>query len=161
MWEIVPRLYLGTKGDAKNTELLHEAGVTHIVNCAAEVEGIPTNSFEYLQLGLNDPDYEFGAKLDSALAFIDGGREHGKVLVHCTGAISRSPATILAYLCHTGLTLDEAVQTMRKVTQTRPNGIFIRQICAYFKIHATDDDISMIIDRLGTRTKGEDDQGGA
>jgi protein-tyrosine phosphatase len=148
MWQILPRLYLGTKEDSENLEFLKRHGITHVVNCAAELPCQFMDTFEYLHLSLKDPDDRLGAKLGETLAFVDHGREQASVLVHCTGGISRSPSIILAYLCHTGLELSAAVQVMCGAVQTRPNSVFLRQVCDYFAIDLPTDMLTELSRKL-------------
>src|SRR5690349_16678438 len=141
MWKIERRLYLGTKADSENAAALDSAGVTHIVNCATELPCLFEGAFQYLHLDLKDPDNRFRRRLPKALAFIDRGRETGAVLVHCSGGISRGPAVIIAYLCYSGSTLSKAVQTLRDVVRTRPNAVFVRQLCDHFELAVSDDEM--------------------
>jgi hypothetical protein len=156
MWKMVRGLYLGTKEDSANVASLEAAGVTHIVNCAVELPCLFEGVFQYLHLSLKDPDERFARRLPKTLAFIDRGREGGAVLVHCAGAISRSPAVILAYLCHSGCELHEAVETIQQAVRTRPNLVFLQQIRDYFGLSTADDELEMLLRKLGEPTGGKD-----
>jgi predicted protein tyrosine phosphatase len=157
MWKIIQGLYLGTKADSENVASLEAAGVTHVVNCAAELPCPFEDTFQYLHLRLKDPDDRLGRRLTKALAFIDRGREGGAVLVHCAGAVSRSPAVILAYLCHAGSDLDEAADTIREAVRTRPNAVFLRQLRDYFGLKISDDEIMTLAEKLSqSRTRSPD-----
>ncbi len=112
-------------------------GITHIVNCAKEVPCYVKGTFEYLQLRLEDPDVLFESKIEEMCHFVDKGRRSSNVLVHCTAAVSRSPAMILAYLCHLGDTLENAVKLMGKIVQTNPDELFLQQIAHHFQIKLT------------------------
>jgi hypothetical protein len=96
VWEILPDLFLGDRSDARACELLRKRGIPHIVNCSKELPCHFEKEFIYLWLALEDPDPVFAAKIPAVCAFIDEGRTRGKVMVHCTGGVSRSPAVILA-----------------------------------------------------------------
>jgi protein-tyrosine phosphatase len=61
-------------------------------------------------------------------AFIDEGRTHGKVLVHCTGAVSRSPAVILAYLCRIEGSLERAAELLSRAVPTGIDELFLEQL---------------------------------
>jgi hypothetical protein len=150
MWKIVPSLYLGTKEDSENIAALESAGVTHVVNCAIELPCLFEGVFDYLWLSLKDPDEKFVRQLPKAFSFIDSGRKSGSVLVHCAGGISRSPAIVLAYLCHSGCGLDEAAATIQQVVRTRPNVVFLNQLRDYFGLSASDEDIAMLLQELGS-----------
>ena len=149
MWKIVPGLYLGTKEDSEDVASLEAVGVTHVVNCSIELPCLFEGVFQYLHLSLKDPDERFARRLPKTLKFIDTGRVGGAVLVHCAGAISRSPAVIIAYLCHSGSGLDEAAKAIKQVVQTRPNVIFLQQIRDYFGFDVTDDEMVTLLEKLG------------
>jgi len=108
MWEILPDLFLGDRTDAQDRQRLRERGITYIVNCAKEHPCPFEAEFEYLWLRMEDPDPQFAAKIPSFCAYIDEARRRGKAMVHCTGGVSRSPAVILAYLCHLFGDLEQA-----------------------------------------------------
>src|SRR5262245_19345041 len=109
MWQILPELWLGDRGDAQDRERLRRRGITRVVNCSRELPCYFEGDLTYLWLKMEDPDPRFVAKVPRFVAFIDEGRRLGKVMVHCTGAVSRSPAVILAYLWHFTGELEQAV----------------------------------------------------
>jgi Dual specificity phosphatase, catalytic domain len=133
MIEILPGLFLGNRESARNKERLLERGVTHIVNCADELPCYFDGDFVYKVLRLRDPDPTFHTRLSDACAFIDVARGHGKVLVHCFAAISRSPAIVLAYLCFLGDNLEVAARRLGRLAWTDPDPIFLRQIAEHFE----------------------------
>ncbi len=118
VWEILPDLFLGDRGDASNRERLRKHGITHIVNCSKELPCCFEAEFAYLWLRMDDPDPAFGEKIPAFCAFIDAGRRQGKVLVHCTGGVSRSPAVLLAYLCQFDGSLEAAVGRLSRAVPT-------------------------------------------
>lgn len=137
MWRIVPRLYLGDHKDASDLMLLHGCGITHILNCAAEVPRWYPTDFRYLHLKLRDPDLTFIDRIPRICGFIRAGRKRGGVLVHCIAGLSRSPSAILAYLRQRGMGQDEALDLIsRRVGEPRsfiePDAMFLEQIEAYF-----------------------------
>jgi atypical dual specificity phosphatase len=134
VWQIIPGLFLGDREDARDRQLLKREGITHIVNCAAELSCHFEREFIYLSLKLKDPDPAFGSRIERVCDFIDAGRRDGKVLVHCTAAVSRSPAVILAYLCHRGDTLDHAVQRLRQVVLTGIDDLFLQQLVEHLRL---------------------------
>src|SRR4051812_40769427 len=67
---------------------------------------------------MDDPDPTFADKIAAFCAFMDAGRERGRVMVHCTGGVSRSPAVLLAYLCHLDGSLEKAVGRLSRAVQT-------------------------------------------
>jgi Dual specificity phosphatase, catalytic domain len=130
VWEILPDLFLGDRGDAANRERLRSRGITHIVNCSKELPCHFEADFRYLWLKLDDPDPQFATKMPEFLAFIDEGRSAGKVMVHCTGGVSRSPAVILAYLCQLEGNLERAAGRLSRAVQTGIDDDFLVQIAA-------------------------------
>jgi len=118
VWEILSDPFLGDRGDACDRDRLRQRGITHIVNCSKELPCHFEGEFEYLWLRMEDPDPAFADKLPACCAFIDAGRGQGKVMVHCTGGVSRSPAVILAYLCHLDGSLRQAVAQLSRAVQT-------------------------------------------
>jgi len=137
MYKILPELYLGDELDSRDRERLEEYGITHIVNCAYEVSSPFSRYFIYLNLELSDPDHAFHYCIPDFCEFIDAGRQEGAVLVHCRMGLSRSPATILAYLCHLGISLDEAIEIVKQGVQRGddfilPAELFLEQIRDYF-----------------------------
>jgi hypothetical protein len=97
MWRIARGLFLGDCRDAHDRDLLLGLGITHVLNCAAEMPCWYRRDFRYYHLKLTDPDPEFHEYIDKACRFIHRGRKAGGVLVHCRAGLSRSPSTILAY----------------------------------------------------------------
>ena len=128
MWEILPNLFLGDRGDARDKERLRKRGITHIVNCSKELPCHFEGEFAYLWLKLEDPDPAFKARISEFCKFIDGGRKRGNVMVHCTGGVSRSPAVILAYLCNVEGTLNQAVDRLSRAVQTGIDESFLHQL---------------------------------
>jgi protein-tyrosine phosphatase len=138
MWMILQDLYLGDARDARNLDLLQECGITHVLNCACDVPCYHDDRLEYLHLELADPDPLFADYIPDICDFIEAGREAGAVLVHCRMGLSRSPAAILAYLCQSGRTLDEAIELLKNSLGERenfiaPSEVFLEQIRDYFE----------------------------
>jgi hypothetical protein len=128
MWQILPSLFLGDRNDAQDEAGLRRAGITHIVNCSKELPCCFERWFAYLWLKMEDPDPAFASKMPAACAFISEGCRAGKVMVHCTGGVSRSPAVILAYLCHAGASLELAARQLSERVPTGIDELFLRQI---------------------------------
>ena len=149
MWSILDKLFLGTRHDAEQREELKRNGITHIVNCTREVPCFFEDEFRYLHLRLSDPDEGLAAQLKAVEEFIDRGRVHGAVLVHCTGGVSRSAAVVLAYLGHLGYDLQVAAEFMGSIVRTRPNGVFIRQVYRHLGVDPKDEQLKSVNERLG------------
>ena len=128
MIQIMENLYLGNREHALDHGRLVETGITHVVNCAHELPNYHEGLFLYHAMEMTDPDLAFHERIGAACTFIDEGRATGKVLVHCYAAVSRSPATILAYLCHKGDTLEGAARRLAAVVWTCPDATFLKQL---------------------------------
>ena len=128
MIQIMENLYLGSREDALDHGRLVATDITHIVNCAHELPNYHEGLFLYHAMEMTDPDPNFHERIGAACTFIDEGRATGKVLVHCFAAVSRSPSTILAYLCHKGDTLEEAARRLAAVAWTYPDVTFLKQL---------------------------------
>ncbi len=131
MWQILPDLFLGDRCDAADHDHLKERGITHIVNCSKELSCHFPSNFEYLWLRMDDPDPAFGGKINEFCKYIDAGRSTGKVMVHCTGGVSRSPAVILAYLCYFEGGLEPAVTRLSKAVPTGIDEDFFFQLAQF------------------------------
>ena len=139
MRRIVEGLYLGNREDARDLGRLERAGVTHVVNCAEELPNYHEGTLTYLALGLRDPDPAFRGCIERTCAFIDGARAEGKgVLVHCFAGISRSPSMVLAYLCHLGDSLEQAVKRLGAAAWTDPDVLFLKQLAEHEGTAVTD-----------------------
>ncbi|KAL7869743.1 hypothetical protein AOLI_G00137310 [Acnodon oligacanthus] len=138
--EVWPNIIISDACTAKDVELLRVLGVTHIVNAADGPSRIHTGSTFYshahIQIqyyGVEAPDsrdfnifrffYPTAQFIHSALTL------SCKVLVHCARGISRSATLVLAYLMiYEGLTLSEAIQTVRSHRSILPNAGFLQQL---------------------------------
>ena len=72
------------------------------------------------------------SSIEESCRFIENGRMKGNVVVHCRGAISRSPAIALSYLCYCEMSILSAAEQLSEVVRTRPNELFLRQIMVHF-----------------------------
>ena len=144
MWRISSGLFVSTNTDAANSVLLQSIPITHIVNCALELPSHFPDEYGYLRLNLKDPDEKLIDRIDGTCRFIERHINVGNVLVHCNGAISRSPSVVLAYMCHNGQSLIQAAESISAILPTCPNMVFLQQICQYFGFAHTRDDLMHI-----------------
>uniref|UniRef100_A0A3Q2GNV0 Dual specificity phosphatase 13a n=1 Tax=Cyprinodon variegatus TaxID=28743 RepID=A0A3Q2GNV0_CYPVA len=136
--EVWPKLYVGDESVARDKARLSSLGVTHVLNAAAGQHRINTGQAFYTDIqvvyhGVEAPDHpEFNLRpfFNSAAQFIDSAlKENGKVLVHCAMGVSRSGTLVLAYLMiHQGLTLMEAILSVRLCRDIGPNSGFLEQL---------------------------------
>eukprot|EP00887_Chlorella_sp_A99_P003464 scaffold7.g3464.t1 len=114
--KVADGLYVGGIGAARNLKALRKAGITHVV--------VPL---------YDDASADMLAHVEQVNAFIDEGRRHGRVLVHCFAGQSRSAALAIAYLMATqrlGL-LDAWAAARRARPCARPNAGFLSQLARY------------------------------
>jgi atypical dual specificity phosphatase len=143
-----PSLYLGPCSAASSKQFLASNSITDVLSIGANpssqgggrVEGVT-----YHRLSINDSTSSSISKIaDAACEIIDsaiastsessknsgGGNGNGKILVHCSAGISRSPMVVAAYLMkRKGLTLKAALgQIIRVRPQVAPNAGFLQQL---------------------------------
>ncbi|KAK7682813.1 hypothetical protein QCA50_014197 [Cerrena zonata] len=131
---VIPSLYLGPCSAALSQSFLTTNSITHILSIgsspANKVDGIT-----YLRLSLSDsPSSSISKVSDAACTFIETALKSrngtGKVFIHCSAGISRSPTIVAAYLmkCH-NLSLKAALRQILKVrSQVSPNSGFLSQL---------------------------------
>ena len=122
--QINDHIYIGNKHVAANINQLQEHGITHVVNCAEELEYIVQSydeTMNWLFLPMIDCRYE-GNVVDyipQAIEFIDLAiTNNHKVLIHCAAGISRSGAVGL--FCCRYFDLDQK-EFRRLNSQITPN----------------------------------------
>src|SRR5262245_58011941 len=145
MIPVIDKLFLGNREMARDRARLKTAGITHIVNCADELPNYHPEDFRYLALKLRDPDPALRQHLVTVAEFIDEGRQAGGVMVHCFAGISRSPAVILAYLCHHHKeALPVAARRLAAAVWTNPDLLFLSQIACHLGHEMTEAELDAI-----------------
>ncbi|KLO13169.1 phosphatases II, partial [Schizopora paradoxa] len=131
-----PSLYLGPCSAASSKAFLSSNAVTHVLSVGAT----PTNPVEgvvYQRISISDsPSSSITKVCDAACDIIDAAlRSHkgkGKIFVHCSAGISRSPMVfeMVQYLMQRrGMSLREALsQIVRVRPQVSPNAGFLAQL---------------------------------
>jgi atypical dual specificity phosphatase len=124
-------LYLGPVSATGNAAFLERQGITHILSIgkspASRIEGI---TYERLSL-TDEEDSPINDVAEKACDIIDAAAAaKGKVLVHCSAAISRSPTIVAAYLMkRRGITLRESLAMLVNARAVvSPNPGFLRQL---------------------------------
>lgn len=91
-------LYLSSETIAINSEKLHQAGITHILNVASK-NANSAKDFQFLGIPMLDGGNEnILSHLWKSIVFIDDAiAKNGRVLVHCILGSSRSVSIIIGY----------------------------------------------------------------
>ena len=113
-------LYVGGCAAAVDFEALAAEGVTAILNVAAELD-VPLperllNPPERHKVGFEDGWDALDAEILAAVLVLDAvAARHSRVLVHCAGGISRSPAVAACWLAwRRGERIEEAILDVMK-----------------------------------------------
>lgn len=133
-------LFVGGAGAAKDRDALREAGVTHIINCAATVapDFFP-DDFLYYNIRLRDhSSQDIARHFYNVFDFIEKARRRGgRVFVHCVKGISRSPTMAIAYLMwYKRIGMYKALDLLRQARPVvDPNAGFIFQLTEWEHLH--------------------------
>lgn len=142
--EILPGLLLGPFAASKSLETLKQHGVTHIVCIRDAKEAFSVrprypDEFEYMVLNVEDNEEQNLIRLfPGAKQFIDEAiNSGGRVLVHCNGGISLSPAFVVMFVMqHYQLSWEDALHMVQNRRYCiSPNGGFLTQIKEYEAIY--------------------------
>ncbi|KAH3855182.1 dual specificity protein phosphatase 3-like [Dreissena polymorpha] len=139
--EVYPGVYCGDMKVALDNEHLNKIGITHIINCSQGKGSSETNtdSMFYQPAGIkfhgikaqDSPTFNMTIFYKEAVEFMDKAlKSGGKVFVHCSKGVSRSPTIVIAYLMmKCNMDLMSAMRTIRPKRKIHPNDGFIRQLC--------------------------------
>lgn len=109
--EIYTNLYLGTRENANNEELLLSLGITHIISISNGGDPLTTTgrNIYYIQATTEGNLKQYFGK---CYFFIQRAFEqNGRVLVHCQHGIHRSPTIVASYLIRSkGYTMRQALE---------------------------------------------------
>lgn len=126
-------LFVGGAKASKDLNGLKSIGITHIV-CLAGKIWFPSD-FMYLKAHFPDSresDVLLG-ELSTIFAFVDEAlSRNGKVLIHCSGGVSRGPSVATAYLMHQRkLSLIDSLRLIKRARRgAKPNLGFLTQLLA-------------------------------
>jgi len=140
--EVYPNVFIGDERTVRNKAFLKMLGISHVVNCA-EGSGftmVSTGSGYYADVGikyiginvLDIPQARISAHFHECANFMDKAiGEGGRVIVHCYMGLSRSATIAIAYLMiKKQMSAEEALRTVRRHREIRPNDGFLRQLLA-------------------------------
>ncbi|KAF8967127.1 phosphatases II [Flammula alnicola] len=145
--EILPGLLLGPFVASKSLETLVSLGVTHIVCIRDAKEAFSVrprfpDRFKYMVLDVEDNEEQnlirlFPAYVLFLLIYRLHNQSGGRVLVHCNGGISLSPAFVVMFVMqHYQLSWEDALHMVQNRRYCiSPNGGFLTQIKEYEAIY--------------------------
>jgi len=142
--EILPGLLLGPFVASKSLETLSSLKVSHIVCIRDAKEAFSVRprfpeQFKYMVLDVEDNEEQNLIRLfPAAKNFIDQAIANGgRVLVHCNGGISLSPAFVVMFVMqHYQLSWEDALHMVQNRRYCiSPNGGFLTQIKEYEAIY--------------------------
>ena len=136
--EIMPYLYIGSRRDAANTELLQSLGITHILNATHDCPCFDEAAFKYHRIPVKDTwNQDLPSFFAPAFDFINLAKAtpNAKCMVHCTAGISRSSTVTIAYVMHTKRsTLHQAYTFVKKYRDViAPNLDFMGELMQFEK----------------------------
>jgi len=131
---IIKGIYLGGYENARDKETLKDKlKITHVLNCATELNNYFPKIFKYRKLDLMDREKQnISSTFETAFKFIDQALQYkkGKCFVHCQEGKSRSVTIVAAYLMSRHkFSLDNALATItskRRIAQ--PNKGFLKEL---------------------------------
>ncbi|GBP77842.1 Dual specificity phosphatase DUPD1 [Eumeta japonica] len=139
--EVYPGLYIGDAVAAKDKAYLKSRAINYVLNTAEGKRYTQVDTdhlyyrdcpyIHYKGFSLMDlPSTDISKYFYIAANFIDEGiSSGGRVLVHCFMGVSRSATCALAYLMiKRGMSLKEALSTVRARRDIHPNDGFLRQL---------------------------------
>ncbi|HML41226.1 MAG TPA: dual specificity protein phosphatase family protein [Bellilinea sp.] len=115
--QITPQLFVGAQFHRRGWRVLHNWGITGVVNMRSEFNdlGLGVEIPAYLHLSTRDDDAPTLDSLRKGVDFIRSEIEKGgKVYIHCGAGVGRAPTMAAAYLVSAGMTPQQAWEAIRK-----------------------------------------------
>ncbi|THH07814.1 hypothetical protein EW146_g9198 [Bondarzewia mesenterica] len=142
--EVLPGLFLGPFVVSKSVEKLNQLGITHIVCIRDAMEAFSVrprfpDQFKYLVLDVQDSEEQnlirLFPKADNFI--VNAISQGGRVLVHCNGGISLSPAFVIMFVMqHCQMSWEDALHMVQNRRYCiSPNSGFLTQIKEYESIY--------------------------
>jgi len=131
---IIDKLWLGSKQDAANKNVLIDMDISHVLTIDTEVTPPFPNEYKYLIIEIVDrPDENLKQHFTKAIEFIEEGRSQKGVLVHCGAGLSRSPSVVAAFLMKTfQVKYQEAIDLISRARPyVDPNEGFVQQLLEF------------------------------
>ncbi len=115
-------IYIGDHNAATSMTLLRNYGVTHVINCAAEIPDYYVHLLHYYRLNLLDQNDNLIPALKNGLGFIRkaiDNNKNAKIFIHCHMGRSRSASMVIYYLMmESNVTFDNALTYLKSVRPT-------------------------------------------
>lgn len=140
MVDVAPGLMFGSVEDAFDFVALQNAGITHILNVASELNFSERVGLHYQKIAIDDDSLSSNMQLilSASIDYIRNAIEQGgKVLVHCLEGKSRSVCVVIAYMMvFGGQSCDFAVEHIKRL---QPNidifPLYLEQTKIYAKAY--------------------------
>lgn len=115
---VTPQIYVGAQHGPPGMPVLEQWGIRGTINLRSEFDDAKHDLIqgEYCYLPTRDDDAPSLEELARGVSFMKRIlQDDGKVYIHCAGGVGRAPTMAAAYLIHEGMSLDQAVDTIRSV----------------------------------------------
>lgn len=143
---ITPSLYVGPQYRKNGLRLLQSEGIHAVVNLREEKDDrdFGLAPAQYCYLPTPDDEAPTIEQLHQGVDFIQKIiQQGGKVYIHCGAGVGRAPTMAAAYFIHQGMSVEEAINTIRSVRPfifiTQPQ---IKQLYRYYEIVRSDGHVS-------------------
>ncbi|XP_038072484.1 dual specificity protein phosphatase 10-like [Patiria miniata] len=137
--QLLTFLYVGNEKDAADLEFLQQERIGNVLNVTQSVPCFhqETSNINYKRISVRDNCLaNLKRHFEEAFVFIEAARRrHEKVLIHCSGGISRSSTVAIAYIMrYRGMAMSKAYNLVKsRRTIINPNLNFVGQLAAYEK----------------------------
>jgi protein-tyrosine phosphatase len=115
--QITENIFLGTNlccQQKDQTKILQEIGITADIDLEEERQELPPKIYIYLWLPVQDKKAPSESQVKAGVNMIQNlVSMNKKVFVHCKLGHGRSPTLVAAYLMSTGMSLDQALKTIK------------------------------------------------
>ena len=140
MTRILERLYLGSASDADRLAKDNPSGISAVINVSMEQSEHKAPALTYLHYPIHDGTSVGPAVFEEVMTAIARQIRIGKVLVHCSAGMSRSPVMVAAYLRYAGRECFEcALQTIAELRPLiDPNPVLVLSAERYLRIRLKD-----------------------
>lgn len=132
---VTKNIFIGDHNAAADRVVLANYGITHIINCAREVENYfeSKGKIQYLNLNLldsNDPIIPAAIKAYNYIKSVLENKPGSVFLIHCHMGISRSASVVIYYMMKKyGHDYEKSLGMLKNIRPiVRPNDSYDRQL---------------------------------